>query len=83
MSAQDSPPPASINIAWTRTLPRSWTGSRSPAGGIRADNVSPSPSRSANAPNACSPTWAATPSPAASILTRRVLLPFTCQVPFP
>ena len=24
-----------------------------------------------------------TPSPAASILTRRVLLPFTCQVPFP
>lgn len=26
MSAHDSPPPASINIAFTNTVPRSWTG---------------------------------------------------------
>ena len=83
MSAHDSPPPASISIACTRTLPRSCTGSRSPAGAIRAESTSPSPSRSANAPSACNPTWATAPSPAASILTRCVLLPFTCQVPFP
>jgi hypothetical protein len=30
MSAHASPPPASINIAWHSTLPRSCTGSRSP-----------------------------------------------------
>ena len=30
MSAHASPPPASINIAWVSTLPRSCTGSRSP-----------------------------------------------------
>jgi hypothetical protein len=54
-----------------------------PTGGIRADSAFPRPSRSAKAPSACGPTWATTPPPAASTLTRRVLLPFTCQVPFP
>jgi hypothetical protein len=83
MSVHASPPPASISIAWVNTLPRSCNGSRSPAGGMRVDRVSPSPSRSANAPRACSPTWATTPSPPASTLTRNVLLPFTRQEPFP
>jgi hypothetical protein len=83
MSEQASPPPASINIAWVNTLPRSCTGSRTPAQGIRAEGASPSTNRSANAPSACNPTWATTPSPVASILTRRVLLDFACQVPFP
>jgi hypothetical protein len=52
--------------------------SRSPVGPISAERASPRPSRSANAPNASNPTWATTPSPPASILTRRVLLPFIC-----
>ena len=43
MSSQASPPPASINIASTKTLPRSCTGSRSPLIGMRFDNESPSP----------------------------------------
>ena len=47
MSAHASPPPASINIAWVNTLPRSCNGKRSPAIGMRADSESPSPSRSA------------------------------------
>jgi len=34
------------------------------------------------APNACSPTWATTPFPPDSTLTRRVLVPFTSEVPF-
>jgi len=56
MSAHASPPPASINIACTNTLPRSCTGNRSPPTGIVADKQSPSPNRSANAPRACNPT---------------------------
>jgi hypothetical protein len=58
---------------------------RQPLSGRRApgDSTSPRLSRSANDRRACSPTWATTPSPPASILTRRVLLRFTCQVPFP
>ena len=54
MSEHASPPPANINIACTNTLPRSWNRNR--GGAIRADNKSPSPSRSANAPKACNPT---------------------------
>lgn len=41
MSVHASPRPASISIAWTRTLPPSWSGNRSPAGGIRADGHPP------------------------------------------
>ena len=56
ISVHASPPPASINIAWVNTLPRSWTGARSPAGGTAADKDAPTPKRSANAPKACNPT---------------------------
>ena len=81
MSAHASPPPASINIACTNTLPRSCNGTRSPVAGIRADNELPSPKRSANAPKACSPTWATTWSPPPSTTTETVLLLFTSRVP--
>ncbi len=81
MSAQLSPPPASISAVCTRTLPRSCSGKRSPRGGIRAESESPSPNRSAKAPRACSPTWATTPAPPGSTTTRRVLVPFTLEVP--
>jgi len=37
MSAHASPPPASINIAWVSTLPRSCTGARSPVTGTLAE----------------------------------------------
>jgi hypothetical protein len=47
---------ANINIACTNTLPRSCIGSRPPGSAIRADNKSPTPNRSANAPKACNPT---------------------------
>ena len=56
MSAHESPPPASISIAWVSTLDRSWTGVPRPVQPTAADNVSPSPSRSANDPKACNPT---------------------------
>jgi hypothetical protein len=56
MSEHASPPPANINIACTNTLPRSCIGSRPPGSAIRADNKSPTPNRSANAPKACNPT---------------------------
>ena len=54
MSEHASPPPANINIACTNTLPRSWN--TTPWVGTRADNEAPTPSRSANEPNACNPT---------------------------
>ena len=60
ISAHASPPPASINIAWVNTLPRSWTGARSPAHRTPHDKNAAGPNRSANAPNACTPT---TPQP--------------------
>ena len=60
ISAHASPPPASINIAWVNTLPRSWTAARSPAHRTPGDKDAPTPNRSANAPNACTPT---TPQP--------------------
>jgi hypothetical protein len=81
MSAHDSPPPASINMAWVSTLPRSCNGRRSPLAGMRADRQSPTPRRSAKAPSACRPTWAATWSPPVSTSTGTVVLPFTSQVP--
>ena len=56
ISAHASPPPASINIAWVNTLPRSWTGARSPAHRTPHDKDAPGPNRSANTPNACNPT---------------------------
>jgi hypothetical protein len=79
ISLHASPPPASINIAWVSTLPRSWNRNR--GWGIRADNNEPSPSRSANEPNACNPTCATTCSPPPSTTTGTVLLAFTCEVP--
>ena len=82
MSAQLSPPPASIKATWTKTLPRSCKGSRSPLHGMAAESASPSPIRSANAPMACRPTWATTPAPPGSTTTRFVLLAFTLEVPF-
>ncbi len=81
MSAQHSPPPASINMAWVNTLPRSWSGSRSPVRGMRAESEWPSPNRSAKVPRACSPTWATTCSPPPSTTTATVLLAFTSEVP--
>jgi hypothetical protein len=81
MSAHASPPPVSINMAWVSTLPRSWTGRRSPGIGIRAESASPSPNRSANAPRACSPTWATTWEPPAPTTTGTTLLPCTWRVP--
>ena len=81
MSAQLSPPPASIRAVCTRTLPRSWTGSRSPVSGIRAESESPRPNRSAKQPRACSPTWATTPVPPGSTITWDALIPFTLEVP--
>ena len=77
MSAQASPPPVSMSMAWTSTLPRSWSGSRSPLTGMRADSESPSRRRSANAPRACRPTWATTPLPDPSTSAETVLLRFT------
>ena len=56
ISLQHSPPPASINIACVNTLPRSWPGARSPAGGTADDKDAPTPKRSANNPKACNPT---------------------------
>ena len=82
MSAQLSPPPASIRHDCTRTLPRSCNGVRSPFHGMRDDSASPSPNRSAKDPRACSPTWATTPAPPGSTMTRRALVPFTLEVPF-
>ena len=82
ISAHASPPPASINIACTSTFPGHAPASRSPADRIRADNASPSPSRSANRPNACSPTCATTRRRRSRSTTATVLLPCTCQVPF-
>lgn len=77
MSAHASPPPVSINMAWTSTLPRSCSGRRSPVTGMRADRQSPRPRRSAKAPRACSPTWATTPLPDPSTSAESVLLRFT------
>lgn len=54
MSEHASPPPASINIACTSTLPRSCTRNGDCA--MRADSDDPSPSRSAREPSACNPT---------------------------
>jgi hypothetical protein len=82
MSAQDSPSPASTSAIWVSTLPRLWTGIRSPRGGIADDSASPSPRRSPKAPSAWSPTWATTPVPPDSTFTVAVLLPFTLEVPF-
>lgn len=50
MSEQASSPPASISMAWTSTLPRSWDGSRSPVIRIRRESESPTPKRSAKQP---------------------------------
>jgi hypothetical protein len=77
MSAKASPPPVSITIAWTSTSPRSCSGRRFPVTGMRADSESRSPTRSANASRACSPTWATTPSPDPSTAAESVLLRFT------
>jgi hypothetical protein len=82
MSAQLSPPPASTSAIWTRTSPRSCNGMRSPVHGIRDDSESPRPRRSAEDPRACRPTWATTPAPPGSTVTRAVLLPFTSDVSF-
>jgi len=82
MSAQLSPPAASINAVCTSTFPRSWNGIRSPTGGMRDESESPSPNRSANHPRACSPTWATMSSPPDSTFTRCALVPFTLEVPF-
>jgi hypothetical protein len=81
MSVQASPPPASISIAWTSTLPRSCTGARSPAQGITDESEWPSPRRSAKLPKACNPTWATAPVPPPSTTTPTVQLLFTLQVP--
>ncbi len=56
MSAQDSPPPASISPAWTSTLPRSCAKARSPRHGTAPDRQSPSPIRSANDAMSANPT---------------------------
>ena len=70
MSAHASPPPASINIACASTLPRSCNGTRSPRDRDRVPTANrPSRNRSANAPSACSPTWATTWSPPPSTTT--------------
>ena len=42
--------PASSSIAWVSTLDRSWTGVPPPVQPTAAENISPSPSRSANDP---------------------------------
>src|SRR3990172_5287553 len=55
MSAQHSPPPASINMVWVSTLPRSWTGTPRPFQPTARDSASPTPIRSANAPNDVKP----------------------------
>ena len=70
-----------LSIAWTSTLPRSWTGVPPPVHPTAADNVSPTRSRSANDPKACNPTWPATWVPPVSTLTLRVLLAFTSEMP--
>src|SRR5436190_18378011 len=81
MSEHASPPPANINMACTKTLPRSWDGNRVPRDGMRSDSDLPSPTRSANEPNACNPTWATTWSPPPSTITLVTLLAFTSEVP--
>jgi len=53
-----------------------------PLQGMAEESASPSPKRSAKEPRACSPTWATTPVPPGSTMTRRVLLPFTLEVSF-
>jgi hypothetical protein len=55
MSEHASPPAASINIACVNTVPRSWSGARSPDQGTAVDNAGPSPIRSAKLPDACNP----------------------------
>jgi len=82
MSAQLSPPPASISAIWTRTLPRSCSGIRSPRAGIFDESNEPSFNRSANDPRTWSPTWATTPDPPDSTRTRVVALLFTLEVLF-
>jgi len=82
MSRQLSPPPARMRAIWVSTFPRSWSGTPLPAQGMDPDSASPSPNRSAKEPRACSPRWATTPVPPGSTMTRRVLLPFTLEVPF-
>jgi len=77
MSAHASPPPVIMSMAWTSTLPRSCSGSRSPETGTRADSEWPRPRRSAKAPRACSPAWATTPLPEPSTTAGSVLLAFT------
>lgn len=77
MSEHASPPPANITMAWTNTVPRSWTV----ALGNAIDSDSPSPIRSARAANACNPTWATIWSPPPSTTTLSALLPFTSEVP--
>jgi hypothetical protein len=81
MSEHASPPAASINIACVNTVPRSWSGARSPDQGTAVDNAGPSPIRSAKRPNACSPAWATTCVPPHSTSAFNVLLRFTSRVP--
>jgi hypothetical protein len=51
------PPQASTSVILVSTLPQSWTGIRSPRGGIAVDSASPRQRRSPKAPSAWSPTW--------------------------
>ncbi len=81
ISAHASPPPASINNKCTNTLPRSWTGARSPDTGTTADNASPKPKPSAKRPNANKPACAATCPPPPVTLTSQVLLTCISEMP--
>ena len=81
MSAQLSPPPASISAAWTSTLPRSCSGRRSPRAGSeqRAHHRVPT---GRQRPQERAARHGPPPVPPGSTTTRRVLVPFTSEVPF-
>ncbi len=81
MSAHASPPPASIAIACTSTLPRSCSGARSEGRGIADESSSPSPSRSANAHRPWSPTCATTPLPPGPTTTGTALVVSISEMP--
>ncbi len=56
MSEQASPPPASMAMACTSTVPRSWRTPRRVPVSNAVDSAGPSPIRSAKLANACNPT---------------------------
>ena len=82
MSAQLSPPPASISIDWTSTLPRSCSGIRSPRGGIASRERISEPQPVGKGPKSVQSDMAHDPVPPDATTRRRVLLPFILEVPF-